>query len=228
MVATIAFGEEELRAYAAKAGLGFQFVVKDAFLFELMDVLAEQDLVLKGGTAINKGYLQGHQRFSEDLDYDTLMGRKEATRMVRSLGWSIKREFFTRSAIGFLLKYEYAGVADVVKLDLSFGTGGKAERRSVASDFLPLSKRVTMYGFGELNAQKERALEGRREWKDLYDLYWMARLYPKEFRIADGKAMGVALGAMRIPKTANSYIPVQKRINWDEAKELLTRWASRS
>jgi len=224
MVARIAFTPDELRGYAAKAGLGFQFVIKDAFLFELMDVLAEQDFVLKGGTAINKGYLQGHQRFSEDLDYDTEEDRKTVTNTMRGLGWGVKREFFTKSAIGFLLGYEFAGITDVVKVDLSFGIEGKGERRSVTSDFLPLSKRVTTYRFEDLNFQKERALESRKEWKDLYDLYWMGRLYPDAFRVRNGRALGAALESMRIPKTANSFIPTQKRINLDEAKEALLRW----
>ena len=63
MVATIAFVPDEIRNYAAKAGLGFQFVAKEAFLFELMELFSEKEFVLKGGTVINKGYLPGHQSF---------------------------------------------------------------------------------------------------------------------------------------------------------------------
>jgi predicted nucleotidyltransferase component of viral defense system len=65
MVATIVFTVEELRDYAARAGLGLQFVTKEAFIFELIELLDSEGLVLKGGTAVNKGYLQGHQRFSK-------------------------------------------------------------------------------------------------------------------------------------------------------------------
>ena len=60
MVAAIAFSPDEIREYAAKAGLGFQFVAKEAFMFEMMELFAEKEFVLKGGTAINKGYLPGH------------------------------------------------------------------------------------------------------------------------------------------------------------------------
>src|SRR3989338_7449985 len=120
MVATIAFSPDEIREYAAKAGLGFQFVAKEAFLFELMELFSENGFVLKGGTAINKGYLPSHQRFSEDLDYDTDCKKGEVETFVRSLGWKIKREFFTKHSIGFMLAYVFNGVEDAAKAEVSF------------------------------------------------------------------------------------------------------------
>ena len=224
MVATIVFTVEELRGYAAKAGLGLQFVTKEAFLFELIELLGEQEFVLKGGTAINKGYIQGHQRFSEDLDYDTQEEKETVKRIMRNLGWGIKKEFFTRSSIGFLLEYEFGGVKDAVKVDFSFGVKGKFEKRKVLSDFIPVSKRATVYSFKDLNAQKERAFEERREWKDLYDLYWMSELYPEEFKISSRKEFDSVLTEISIPKTANAFIPSQKRVNWEEVKEKMRDW----
>ena len=224
MVATIVFTLEELRSYAVKAGLGLQFVTKEAFLFELIELLGEQEFVLKGGTAINKGYLQGHQRFSEDLDYDTQEEKETVKRIMRGLAWGIKKEFFTRSSIGFLLEYEFGGVKDAVKVDFSFGVKGKFEKRKVLSDFIPVSKRAMVYIFKDLNAQKERAFEERREWKDLYDLYWMSELYPEEFKISSRKEFDSVLAEISIPKTANAFIPSQKRVNWEEVKEKMRDW----
>ena len=40
MVATIAFRIDDLRDYAARAGLSLNFVVKEAFLFELMESMS--------------------------------------------------------------------------------------------------------------------------------------------------------------------------------------------
>lgn len=219
MVATIVFTIDELRDYAARAGLGLQFVAKEAFLFELIELLDSEELVLKGGTAVNKGYLQGHQRFSEDLDYDTNKEKGAVKKIVRELGLRIKREFFTKSAIGFLLEYEFGGVKDAVKVDFSFGIEGSPENRKVVSDFIPVSKKARLYGFGDLNAQKERAFEGRFEWKDLYDLYWMSELYPKDFRINNRTKFASALAKLSVPKTANTFIPSQKRVNWAAVKE---------
>jgi len=223
MVAAIAFSVDEIREYAAKAGLGFQFVAKEAFLFEMMELFSEKEFVLKGGTAINKGYLPGHQRFSEDLDYDTDYKKGEVEAFVRSLGWKIKREFFTKHSIGFMLAYTFNGIEDAVKVEISFGLKGSHEKRKAASDFLPVSKRVEMYTFSELNRQKEEAILERKEWKDLYDLYWMREANPKEFKIRDMMTFGEALETLQVPKTANAYIPSAKRPNWEEIKEKMKR-----
>jgi len=227
MVAAIAFGPDEIREYAAKAGLGFQFTAKEAFLFEMMELFADGRFVLKGGTAINKGYLAGHQRFSEDLDYDTNLKRDDVEAFVRSLGWKTKRDFFSRHSIGFALAYTFNGVEDVVKVDISFGVKGGHETRKAVSDFLPVSKRVEMYAFKELNLQKEKAILERKEWKDLYDLYWMSKANPKEFKIRDAKAFGEALENLQVPKTANAYIPGAKRPNWNEVKEEMLCYAGK-
>jgi len=226
MVATIAFSAEDVREYSAKAGLGFQFVAKEAFLFEMMELFTGKEFVLKGGTAINKGYLPGHQRFSEDLDYDTGYKKSEVEEFVRSLGWQIKKEFFTKHAIGFMLAYTFNGVEDAVKVEVSFGLKGGHEKRKVVSDFLPVSKLVEMYTFQELNRQKEEAILERKEWKDLYDLYWMKELHPKEFKLRNKEAFREALEKLQVPKTANAYIPSAKRPNWDEVKETMKRYAA--
>ena len=225
MVATIAFSSDEMREYAAKAGLGFQFTVKEAFIFELMELFAEKEFVLKGGTAVNKGYLFGHQRFSEDLDYDTNYEKSEAEEFVRSLDWHIKKEFYTKHSIGFMLAYSFNEVEDAVKVEISFGVKGLHEKRKAVSDFLPVSKRVEMYTLEELNAQKEGAIQDRREWKDLYDLYWMGKLYPKEFKIKNKKIFWEAIEKLQVPKTANAYIPSTKRLNWEEARESMKKYA---
>jgi len=227
MVAAIAFNPDEIREYAAKAGLGFQFTAKEAFLFEMMELFADGKFVLKGGTAINKGYLIGHQRFSEDLDYDTNLKKDEVEAFVRSLGWKTKRDFFSRHSIGFALAYTFNGVEDVIKVDVSFGLKGAHGKMKAVSDFLPVSKRAEMYTFQELNHQKEKAILERKEWKDLYDLYWMSKASPKEFRISDGKAFAEALENLQVPKTANAYIPRAKRPNWDEVKEEMLHYAGK-
>jgi len=44
----IAFGEEEIRRYSARAGLGFNLVVKEeAFLFSVLDILRDYPFILK-------------------------------------------------------------------------------------------------------------------------------------------------------------------------------------
>ena len=62
--------------------------------------------------------------------------------------------------------------------------------------------------------QKEISFINRREWKDLYDLYWLAKLYPKEFSISNKKNFIEALNKIKVPKIANAYIPLKNRIKW--------------
>jgi hypothetical protein len=124
-------------------------------------------------------------------------------------------------SIGFMLGHEFSGIKDGVKVDFAFSVKGGHERKRMASDFIPVSKMVDAYVFGELNMQKEHAFEDRAEWKDLYDLYWMGRLYPKEFRIGDKEKFRFALDRLSVPKTADSFIPVQKRMNWSEIIETM-------
>jgi predicted nucleotidyltransferase component of viral defense system len=221
MVAAIVFKIDELRDSAARDGLSLNFVIKEAFLFELMESIGGEAFVLKGGTAINKGYLEGHQRFSEDLDYDTDLDSSDVRKYIERLGWKIRKEFFTKHAIGFMMAYKFDSIIDVVRLDISFGIKNKAEKRKAISDFLPISKIVSMYGFNELNRQKEAAFEERKEWKDLYDLYWMHELYTNTFRIKDKAKFMETLSNMNVPKTANAYIPAQKRPNWNAIIETL-------
>jgi predicted nucleotidyltransferase component of viral defense system len=119
------------------------------------------------------------------------------------------------------MAYKFGTVVDAVRLDISFGIKNKIEKRRVASDFIPVSKIAPMYNFIELNNQKEAAFEERREWKDIYDLYWMHELYPREFRIKNKTKFAESLSNTNVPKTANAYIPAQKRPNWDEVIEKL-------
>ncbi|MHB1830332.1 MAG: nucleotidyl transferase AbiEii/AbiGii toxin family protein [Candidatus Micrarchaeaceae archaeon] len=221
MAPSIRFTAEELRRYAASVGLSMQLVVKEAFLFELAELLEGNDFILKGGTAINKVYLPGHQRFSEDLDYDTDKSKAKVREIIIGLGWNVKQEYFMRHSVGFLLNYEFEGVKDVVKVDFAFSINGAYERKQMVSDFLPISKLVNVYMLRELNLQKEYAFEDRIEWKDIYDLYWMNKLYPNEFKIHDKEKFRAALDRLSVPKTANSFIPVQKRTNWTQVIETM-------
>jgi predicted nucleotidyltransferase component of viral defense system len=221
MAATINFSVDELRSYAASAGLGLPMVVKEAYLFELADLLDEYKFVLKGGTAINKVYLKGHQRFSEDLDYDTKLDRAEVRKLITGIGWEVKREYVMGRSIGFLLGYEFEGIRDSVKVDFAFTIKGTHGRMQMSSDFLPISKRTEVYGLKELIAQKEGVFEDRKEWKDLYDLYWLSRLYKDEFIIHNPTKFRDAIGSVKMPKIANAFIPVQKRPNWTELVETL-------
>ncbi len=223
----IIFGEEEIKRYSAKAGLGFNLIVKEAFLFAILDILRDYPFVLKGGTAINKGFLKDRQRFSEDLDFDTNLSIKEIREILSEEKLKIKRKYYTKHAHGFEIAYSYGKIRDIVKLEFSCKIAGNYSITTLKSEFLPLSLRFKVYTLKELIRQKEKSFINRREWKDLYDLYWMTKLYSKEFSISNKNAFLEALNKVRVPKIANSYIPLKNRVGWkvliEEMRELLSK-----
>jgi len=219
----IAFGEEEIRRYSARAGLGFNLVVKEAFLFSVLDVLRDYPFILKGGTAVNKAFLKDKQRFSEDLDFDTELSIREIREILSEEKLKIKKEYYTKHAYGFEVAYTYGKIKDVVKLEFSQKIAGNYSIILLKSEFLPLSLRFKVYNLKELIRQKEKSFINRREWKDLYDLYWIAKLYPKEFSISDKKAFSDALAKIKVPKIANAYIPLKNRVEWKVLVEELRR-----
>ena len=62
------------RYLAIKTGLGINFISKDSKIAEIIaqlnKIFETKKVVLKGGAAINKVYLQEPNRFSEDIDID--------------------------------------------------------------------------------------------------------------------------------------------------------------
>ena len=63
---------DELRRLAAKEELSLNYIAKDEMISKILHSLQEfDDLILKGGTAINRVYLK-NKRFSEDIDFDIL------------------------------------------------------------------------------------------------------------------------------------------------------------
>ena len=215
----IAFSMEELQRHSAEAGLSYNFIVKEAMLFAFLDILRNHPFVLKGGTAINKAFLGEKQRFSEDLDFDTEFSKIEVVGILKKEGFSTKDSYFTKHAFGFAVQYEFHGLKDVVKLEFTTKKGIRHEIISLKSAFLPLSITAKAYSFSDLVAQKEKAFLSREEWKDLYDLYWLAKLHPEKFRLKNSKETQQKIASMKISKTANSYIPLKNRINWEIIKQ---------
>lgn len=70
----------EAQQAAARTGIGMQYVLKEARVFDIWSkicpimlsdaVLSEAEIICKGGTSLNKIYLGDIQRFSEDIDLD--------------------------------------------------------------------------------------------------------------------------------------------------------------
>lgn len=180
---------EVCRIIAVRYGLPLQFVIKE---FHLMDVLGriaeftsrqQGSLVFKGGTALNKIYIQKTQRFSEDLDFDLVT--KNAGRGLggfsRELadgidGYEITEFRRVRGTLQFYCMYELPeGGVDHVRVDIApkrLLIAKPVENGTAISEFTHASvSGVTVYSIEDLTARKLNALADRGEGKDVYDVY---------------------------------------------------------
>ena len=180
---------EVCRIMAVRYGLPLQFVIKE---FRLMDVLGQAaefasrspgSLVFKGGTALNKIYVQKTQRFSEDVDFD-LVTKNASLDLVgfsRELAGSISGYKITgfrklRNTLQFYCGYELTGGgADHVRIDISpkrLLVAKPVESGTAVSEFAHASvSGITVYSIEDLTARKLNALADRTEGKDVYDAY---------------------------------------------------------
>lgn len=68
----------EARQAAAKTGIGLEYVLKEARVFDIWskicstfiskEIMNQATVICKGGTSLNKVFLGKVQRFSEDID----------------------------------------------------------------------------------------------------------------------------------------------------------------
>ncbi len=180
---------EICRTIAIRYGLPLQFVFKE---FHLMNVIAHtstfvskhpDSLVFKGGTALNKVYLQKTQRFSEDADFDLVMenSRMHLLKFSRELADSLEEyriEEFRKvhSTLQFYCTYTTPlGGADHVRIDIApkkLLTAKPLARLQITSTFTHSSVTgISMYSIEDLTARKMNALASRSEGKDMYDVH---------------------------------------------------------
>ena len=180
---------EICRTIAIRYGLPLQFVFKE---FHLVDVISQiaaltaqkpDSLVFKGGTALNKAYLQKIQRFSEDADFDlvTKNAGKELSGFSKSLASGLKGYKITEfrrvhTTIQFYCMYETPlGSKDHVRIDIApkkLLTAKPLETNQIVSEFTHSSiSGMKMYSVEDLTARKMNALATRAEGKDVYDVH---------------------------------------------------------
>ncbi len=180
---------EICRTIAIRYGLPLQFVFKEFHLVEVISQIAafmtqkSDSLVFKGGTALNKAYLQKTQRFSEDADFDlvTKNANEELSGFSKSLASSLKGYRITdfrrvRATMQFYCIYETPlGASDHVRIDISpkkLLTAKPVETNQIVSEFTHSSiSGIKMYSIEDLTARKMNALATRTEGKDVYDVY---------------------------------------------------------
>ena len=212
---------EICRAIAIRYGLPLQFVFKE---FHLMDVISQiamltisepNNLVFKGGTALNKVYFQKMQRFSEDADFDlvTENAKKELHLFSRKLADGLKdyriKEFkMVHSTMQFYCIYDTPlGGTDNVRIDIApkkLLTAKPLENRQIVSEFTHASiSGIRIYSIEDLTARKLNALAAREEGKDMYDVNMALSMCSKRVLKA---AIGLMLESEGIDETVNVFM----------------------
>lgn len=147
------------------------------------DDLLGRELVIRGGTAFHKLYLDHPRRYSEDLDFVRRSAggigdvMKRLTEMGRSLGFEVRTQM-TRHPKVFWRFQSASGARRKIKLEINTFERSPmlplATRcLSVESGWYSGSAEVPVFQVEELCATKVRALYQRSKGRDLFDL-WLA------------------------------------------------------
>lgn len=215
----------ELRRLAAREGISLNYIAKDERISDaLLQLQGHDELVLKGGTAINRVYLR-NKRFSEDIDMDIVSSNptKRVARIVEGLkGFEVSGPMKTGKAIRYDLYYANPlGHRDRVMLEFNpvKKTSG-FEKKVVNFGFVPHeSVLMNVYNVGRMVEMKAKCIKSRSDGKDFFDLCYLLDVPHKHIRldktgVLDG--VGRALKEVkRISNSANHYIPKDSRPLWD-------------
>ncbi|MCX9083609.1 MAG: hypothetical protein CVT48_06420 [Thermoplasmata archaeon HGW-Thermoplasmata-1] len=202
---------ETLRRLSAKTGLGLKYLSKDERVSIALEQLREifPDVVLKGGTALNRVYLakSGTSRFSEDIDLDFLSdaGLNEKISSIRERmpmlkGFDIDGPRQLHRTLRFDCGYvNEFGEKDRIRIEfyLTQTKFVSAEDVLVKSPFIETHPAIfRVYSLEDLVARKFAALYSRTEGKDFYDLFHALDLPMEKNHLA--AALGMMLGFYRI------------------------------
>jgi predicted nucleotidyltransferase component of viral defense system len=144
----------------------------------------KENLVFRGGTALNKIYIQPPARYSEDLDFVQIKSAPIGsiiTAIRNALDHWLgepKRKLTERSA---KLIYRYQSIENLpAKLKIEINTTEHYhvldlvnKNVSVTSDWVTTNTEVKTYQLNELMGTKLRALYQRKKGRDLFDLWYV-------------------------------------------------------
>lgn len=178
-----------LQLQAAKTGLGIKYLAKEeriSLLLQHLHELFADSVVLKGGTALNRGYLQPLQkgRFSEDIDLDYPQPQplpEKVERIQQTMrgmpDFTVSPHRMLHQTIRFDCRYtNQLNEQDRVPVEF-FLSDRQPYRRPASmllqSQYAPSQATLfTVYTFEELLAQKLITLYRRSEGKDIYDVFY--------------------------------------------------------
>ncbi len=222
----------ELRQLSAKYELSLNFIAKDLMISKALYYFQDiPKIILKGGTAINRVYLKEERRFSEDIDFDFNSGKspKQIVEETNDIMNKIHEFKIAKPRIMHsLIRYDLFYINPLNhrdKIRVEFNVKKVTERYSkkiVNFGFVPYkASLLNVYEKDVLIKQKLACLIGRKEGKDIYDLYYLM-----PFKVSNPKKIIKKLSELDIKSVrdvANHYIPKQLRPDWEMmVKELIS------
>ncbi|MBU4076160.1 MAG: nucleotidyl transferase AbiEii/AbiGii toxin family protein [Euryarchaeota archaeon] len=178
---------EILRYLSIKTGLGLKFLSKDEKISIALEQLRElfPEVILKGGTALNRVYLikSGVGRFSEDIDLD-FVSDKDLNEKISAINervgeikyFDVEGPHIVHMTLRFDCFYmNEFGDRDRIRLEfyLTRTEFMKLEDVLVKSPFVETHPAIfKVYSMEDLMARKFIALYRRMEGKDIYDLFY--------------------------------------------------------
>lgn len=218
---------DELRSLSAKTELSLNFVAKDEMISHaLLSLQGNDDIILKGGTAVNRVYLR-NKRFSEDIDFDLIFGdsAKRALKRTSEIAGKIKgleRPRIMKETIRYDLLYANPlGHKDRIRIEFRVAKKAKNYGKKVVNfGFVPAeSALLNVYNIEELIKQKTSCILNRLEGKDFFDLYYLIDIphgkivFDKE-KILERISLAESM-LKDIANAANHYIPKSQRPSWE-------------
>ena len=191
-----------LKLQAVKTGLGIKYLSKEERISILLSQLNEifsDDVVLKGGTALSRGYLYSMQRgrFSEDIDLDYCKHnslddkiRHIKNEMKKINEFDVSPPRILHRTLRFDCQYvNQLDEKDRVQVEFYLSEKKPAkpgQQILLQSQYLPVSATLFfVYSLEDLLAQKLITLYSREEGKDIYDLFYGLDLTFKEKILRD-------------------------------------------
>ena len=223
---------EELRRLAAKEELSLNYIAKDEMMSKALATLQEFDnIILKGGTAINRVYT-GNKRFSEDIDMDFIFNGtvKQAIHKTKEIvsrlkEFSISKPRIMNETIRYDLFYiNPLGNKDKIRLEFRVTKKASGYNKKIVNfGFVPYpSSLLNVYSIEEMIAHKVECILSRTEGKDFFDLFYLMELKHKPVRLSKEKKKDIirriSIEEKEIKSVANvinHYIPKNKRPSWD-------------
>ncbi|MBU2543663.1 nucleotidyl transferase AbiEii/AbiGii toxin family protein [Patescibacteria group bacterium] len=230
----------QVRQLSSQLGIDEFSIMREYLQLLVLDQLYQLKLssqvYFKGGTAIR--LLLGSARFSEDLDFDTALSKKELAGLIAQLEKEIQRELPTSQiillhsgprSIRYRLRYQDKEIKYplVIRLDLGINEEPLEPQASALTTAFPIVifPLINHQSPAEILAEKITALMSRGKGRDVFDLWYLLEqgikiepnLVQDKFKAAGIKADPTQLATL-LAKRLDQFPP--KKLEQDLGKFL--------